>query len=126
MRQPPGYADENFPNHVCILRRALYGLKQVSLAWYLRLDDVLTSIGLQKHFAEPCLYYLFNGDEWALVLIYVDDNAIAGTPKLREKIIDVLRKEFRVKDLGVSNLEQWWLFSAPCHMIPIFCSCIRN
>lgn len=103
MKQPPGFADERFPNHVCILRRALYGLKQASLAWYLRLDDVLTSIGLKKHFAEPCLYYLIDGDEWAFVLIYVDDNAIAGTPKLRDKIINVLKKEFRAKDLGIAS-----------------------
>ena len=82
MKQPPGFADERYPDHVCLLKRALYGLKQASLAWYLRLDDVLTSIGLKKHFAEPCLYYLFDGDDWVFVLIYVDDNAIAGSTTL--------------------------------------------
>jgi hypothetical protein len=85
------------------MQKALYGLKQASLAWYIRLDDVLTSIGLVKHSADPCFYYLFKGDEWALVLIYVDDNAIAGTQKLRDLITDTLKREFNAKDLGVAS-----------------------
>ena len=27
MEQPPGYTDPQFPQHVCHLKRALYGLK---------------------------------------------------------------------------------------------------
>jgi hypothetical protein len=103
MRQPLGYADEKYPKHVCSLKKALYGLRQASLAWYIRLDDVLTSIGLKKHSANPCFYYLFDKDEWALVLIYVDDNAIAGSELLQNKIVDLLKKEFRAKDLGVAS-----------------------
>jgi len=73
------------------------------LAWYIRLDDVLTSIGLKKHSTDPCFYSLFDGNEWALVLIYVDDNAIAGLESLRNKIVDPLKKEFHVKDLDVAS-----------------------
>ena len=103
MRQPPGFIDQRFPTHVCRLKKALYGLKQASLAWYIKLDDVLTSIGLEKHSADPCLYFTFKNDQWAMVLVYVDDNAIAGTPKLREKIIDTLQSAFRAKDLGIAS-----------------------
>lgn len=103
MRQPPGYADEKYPHYVCSLKKALYGLRQASLAWYIKLDDVLTSIGLLKHNADPCLYSYFKDDEWALVLIYVDDNAIAGSQRMRGLIIQHLKKEFRAKDLGVAS-----------------------
>ena len=103
MRQPPGYTDERYPHYVCSLKKALYGLKQASLAWYIKLDDVLTSIGLKKHNADPCFYYYFASGEWALVLIYVDDNAIAGTENLRNRIIELLKKEFRAKDLGIAS-----------------------
>lgn len=101
MKQPPGFLDEQYPDYVCSLKKALYGLRQASLAWYIRLDDVLTSIGLKKHYADPCLYYFFENDEWALVLIYVDDNAIAGSEAIRTKIINLLKKEFCAKDLGI-------------------------
>ena len=105
MKQPPGYIDKDNPDFVCLLRKALYGLKQASLAWYIKLDDVLTSLGLHKHDSDPCLYYHFDSksSEWAMVLIYVDDNAITGTDSLRNKIIEALVREFRAKDLGVAS-----------------------
>jgi len=103
MKQPPGFEDEAFPNHVCLLKKALYGLRQASLAWYIKLDDVLTSVGLKKHTADPCLYYLFKSNEWVMVLVYVDDNAIAGTKFLRDLVIESLQREFKAKDLGVAS-----------------------
>ncbi|GKE69718.1 ribonuclease H-like domain-containing protein [Tanacetum coccineum] len=30
MHQPPGFVDSRYPNHVCLLQRSLYGLKQVN------------------------------------------------------------------------------------------------
>lgn len=103
MSQPPGYVDKSYPDHVCALKKALYGLRQASLAWYIKLDDVLTSVGLHKHSADPCFYYLFKGAEWVMVLIYVDDNAIAGSNQLRNQVIEALTREFRAKDLGVAS-----------------------
>jgi histone deacetylase 1/2 len=34
MRQPPGFVNPAFPNHVCKLDKSLYGLKQAPRAWY--------------------------------------------------------------------------------------------
>ncbi|XP_042058701.1 uncharacterized mitochondrial protein AtMg00810-like [Salvia splendens] len=45
MEQPPGFIDPQFPNHVCRLKKAIYGLKQASLAWYQRLSDFLVHVG---------------------------------------------------------------------------------
>jgi hypothetical protein len=34
VEQPPGFEDEQYPDHVCKLSKALYGLKQAPRAWY--------------------------------------------------------------------------------------------
>jgi hypothetical protein len=34
VKQPPGYEDQYFPDHVYKLDKALYGLNQTPCAWY--------------------------------------------------------------------------------------------
>jgi hypothetical protein len=41
MKQPPGFEDEEYPNHIYKLHKALYGLKQVPMAWYECFRDFL-------------------------------------------------------------------------------------
>jgi hypothetical protein len=41
VEQPPGFEDATYPNHVCRLHKALYGLKKAPRAWYERLQDSL-------------------------------------------------------------------------------------
>ncbi|GJT51482.1 retrovirus-related pol polyprotein from transposon TNT 1-94 [Tanacetum coccineum] len=36
IKQPPGFESSEFPNHVCKLDKALYGLKKAPRAWYLK------------------------------------------------------------------------------------------
>jgi hypothetical protein len=39
MSQPPGFVNPIYPDVVCLLKRALYGLKQVPRAWYHKLSS---------------------------------------------------------------------------------------
>ncbi|GKE06575.1 retrovirus-related pol polyprotein from transposon TNT 1-94 [Tanacetum coccineum] len=48
VRQPDGFVDPNFPNHVYRLKKALYGLKQAPGAWY----DKLSSFLIEHHFTK--------------------------------------------------------------------------
>jgi hypothetical protein len=41
VRQPPGFENSKYPNRVYNLSKVLYGLKQVSRAWYARLKTFL-------------------------------------------------------------------------------------
>ena len=41
VKQPPGFINEKFPNHVYKLSKTLYGLKQAPRAWYDRLKNFL-------------------------------------------------------------------------------------
>nr|GEV84398.1 Gag-Pol polyprotein [Tanacetum cinerariifolium] len=46
--QPDGFVDPDFPDHVYRLKKALYGLKIASRAWY----DKLSSLLLEHHFTK--------------------------------------------------------------------------
>ncbi|KAJ9536560.1 hypothetical protein OSB04_un000259 [Centaurea solstitialis] len=48
VKQPPGFENERYPNHVYFLDKALYGLKQAPKAWYERLSSFLTSNGFNR------------------------------------------------------------------------------
>ncbi|GKD27024.1 ribonuclease H-like domain-containing protein [Tanacetum coccineum] len=41
MHQPPGFVNNRYPHHVCLLQRSLYGLKQAPRAWILKLFTYL-------------------------------------------------------------------------------------
>ncbi|GKA51463.1 retrovirus-related pol polyprotein from transposon TNT 1-94 [Tanacetum coccineum] len=48
VRQPDGFVDPDFPNHVYRLKKALYDLKQSPKAWY----DKLSSFLIEHHFTK--------------------------------------------------------------------------
>lgn len=45
LSQPVGFIDKERPNDVCLIKRALYGLKRSSRMWYKRLKEFLLKIG---------------------------------------------------------------------------------
>lgn len=59
MVQPEGFVDDQFPTHVCKLRKSLYGLKQAPRAWYTKLRTALHSWVLLEQFR--MLLCLLNG-----------------------------------------------------------------
>lgn len=45
IHQSLGFLDPYFPNHVYLLHKSLYGLKQSPRAWYRRFADFVATIG---------------------------------------------------------------------------------
>ncbi|KAH9745502.1 hypothetical protein KPL70_004095 [Citrus sinensis] len=102
MTQPEGYVDSKKPNHVCLLKRSLYGLKQSPRQWYLRFNEFMLSHGYLRCSFDCCVYYkLISSSLYIYLLLYVDDMLVAC--KSREEIEalkNLLSSEFEMKDLG--------------------------
>lgn len=48
MCQPEGFITKGNENKVCLLKKAIYGLKQSSRAWYQKVNEVLVKLGFKK------------------------------------------------------------------------------
>ncbi|GJU33958.1 retrotransposon protein, putative, ty1-copia subclass [Tanacetum coccineum] len=58
MEQPEGFVNPKYPNHVCKLKRSIYGLKQASRQWNKRFDDEIKKFGFTQNPDEPCIKIL--------------------------------------------------------------------
>lgn len=101
MKQPPGFIVEEKENHVCLLRRSIYGLKQSARVWNKAIQQVLLDAGYIQSKNDPCLYVLTDEGKSCYVLIYVDDLIIASKyDKLLLECEKVLNAKFKIKNLG--------------------------
>jgi hypothetical protein len=82
IKHPDGFFIHEKDSHVCRLKKTMYGLKQEPQAWYARIDGYLMSLGFNKSFVDPNLYYkTINGKSLILVLC-VDDLFLTSTESL--------------------------------------------
>ncbi|KAK1618045.1 hypothetical protein QYE76_023562 [Lolium multiflorum] len=101
MQQPPGFEDPRYPQHVCKLQRALYGLKQSPRAWYARLSDRLLQLGFAPSRADTSLFIYNQRGCQIYMLVYVDDIVIAGSSSSAvDHVVHTLSATFPIKDLG--------------------------
>jgi hypothetical protein len=111
IEQPDGFVTHEKESHVCRLKKALYGLKQTPRAWYEKIDGYLMSLGFNKSVADPNLYYHIVGDEYLILVLYVDDLFLSGSESLIVECKRALASEFEMKDLGMMHyflgLEVW-------------------
>jgi hypothetical protein len=79
MSQPLGYEDPAFPNHVCKLEKAIYGLKQAPHAWYSRLSTKLLQLRFEMSKGDTSLFIYAKGKVIIFLLIYVDDIIVTSS-----------------------------------------------
>nr|ABA98847.1 retrotransposon protein, putative, unclassified [Oryza sativa Japonica Group] len=101
VKQPPGFENPDFPNHVFKLSKALYGLKQAPRAWYDRLKNFLLAKGFTMGKVDKTLFVLKHGDNQLFVQIYVDDIIFGcSTHALVVDFAETMRREFEMSMMG--------------------------
>ena len=101
IEKPDGFVTHEKESHVCRLLKALYGLKQAPRAWYEKIDGYLMSLGINKSVVDPNLYYHIVGDDFFILVLYVDDLFLTGSESLVVECKRALASEFKMKDLGM-------------------------
>lgn len=100
VRQPPGFIDSQFPDHVCQLHKSLYGLKQAPRAWYIHFMQFICKHGFINSRSDSSMFIFQQGSNIVILLLYVDDILTATSESLLQSVICLLRSEFAMTDLG--------------------------
>ena len=105
MDQLEGFLAEGKEDHVCQLKKSLYGLKQSSRQWYKRFDAFMTTHGFFRSVFDSCVYHKkMSGNSMIYLLLYVDNMFIAAKNITEIYILKkLLSKEFDMKDSGVAK-----------------------
>jgi hypothetical protein len=59
MAQPKDFVIKGKENLGCHLTKSIYGLKQASKQWYLKLDETIRKFGFKKNKEDNCIYAKF-------------------------------------------------------------------
>ena len=95
--QPPGFINEEKPNHVFKLTKALYGLKQAPRAWYDRLSTFLIENGFSRGKIDTTLFRKTHNSDLLIVQVYVDDIIFGATKeKMCEEFSNLMQNEFEM------------------------------
>ncbi|GFW05574.1 retrovirus-related Pol polyprotein from transposon TNT 1-94 [Trichonephila clavipes] len=97
MRQPQGFESLNKINHVCLLKKAIYGLHQSGREWY-EFDNALENLDFVKLNWCNCVYIY---KENVLLIVYIDDIAMFGKSQDDiDNVVSLLQSKFDLKVLG--------------------------
>ncbi|XP_019082703.1 PREDICTED: uncharacterized protein LOC109125498 [Camelina sativa] len=80
---------------------SIYGLKQASRQWFLKFKTTLKGLGFETCHGDHTLFVKETGDQFRVVLVYVDDILIASTDAAAAgHLQDQLSSHFQLRDLG--------------------------
>ncbi|GJU36158.1 retrovirus-related pol polyprotein from transposon TNT 1-94 [Tanacetum coccineum] len=102
VRQPDGFVDPEFPNHIYRLKKeTVRSLNQSSAAWYDKLSSFLIKHHFTKGIVDSTLFTRRHGDDILLVQIYVDDIFFGKTKPVFAKRFEKLMKDnFEMSMIG--------------------------
>ena len=100
-KQPKGFQDPHFPDHVLRSKKALYGLKQAPRAWYDHLTSYLLDHGFKRGQADRTLFVKREEKSLLVAQVYVDDIVFGSTINhLAHEFSEEMKREFEMSMVG--------------------------
>lgn len=110
MKFPPGVTSTS-PNHVCLLKQSIYGLKQASRHWYSKLTKALNFKGYSHSLNEYSLFFKKTDINISIVAVYIDDILLTGNDAAElQDLKSFFDAEFKIEDLGHLYFLLGWEF----------------
>jgi len=104
MAQPPGMKDQQHPQYVCKLHKAIYGLRQAPRTWHDALKSFTTSHSFHTSQNDPSLFIYDSGSILAYFLVYVNDLLLTGNDaNFLTSFITSLSNKFSLKNMGTPH-----------------------
>ena len=101
MEQPQGFVAPGQSDKVCLLKKAIYGLKQASRAWNLQFNQVLLELGFKRTHSDAGIYHRLDAGGTIIIILYVDDITILGdTIAQMTSLKATLSTRYEMTDLG--------------------------
>ena len=103
MEQPEGWVVPGKEDWVCLLKKAIYGLKQASRQWNAKIHKTLLDLGFKRTYSDAGVYVYSreSGDYTCIIILYVDDLLLMGNSKpFIDSIKQNLSLEYQMTDLG--------------------------
>jgi hypothetical protein len=99
MRQPKGFEVKGKEDHVCKLKKSIYGLHQSARNWYGTMCSILAMIGYLPLISEPSLFTKKgkDGETIGILALYVDDLVLAGTTQVLDEMRQHLDSKLKMK-----------------------------
>jgi len=99
MDQPRGFDDGS--GRVCKLIRTIYGLRQAGNVWNREFNAAMKEIGFIQLKSDPCCYIRRQGEDFEMLLVWVDDIISIASNSTRNDIVEQdLGGKFEIKALG--------------------------
>jgi len=101
MKQPEGFVEPGFEDHVCKLVHTIYGTMQGAHDWYEMLKETYDELGYVTSRANLCVRYKRNGSDYTLTDTYTDDvfGASTTTDEIKRRKHE-MGKKWEIKDVG--------------------------
>ena len=108
MEQPVGYVSQGETSQVCLLRHAIYGLKQSPRTWFVKFNGLLTTYGFNPGKSDPTVMRKTTSTCYVVLAIYVDDILFTSNDEAAISTTkSYLQTHFAICDLKTPTIFPW-------------------